>query len=231
MNDLILTATKRTEMGKANARLRSAGMLPAIAYGHDLKSEPITLEAKVAEKLYAQAGSAKLISLKIGEGKARSVIFHDVQHDPRTGALTHADLYVVRMDEMMKAEVPLHFVGESTAVYQLEGSLMKGLETVEIECLPKDLPESIEVDISILDDFEKTITVADLIAPKGATILAEEPESVLVAKVEAPRSDEELADLEAPIDEASEIPENAQEEQPSVVTEENEGDKDRRDKK
>lgn len=231
MNDLILTATKRTETGKANARLRGTGLIPAVAYGHDLKSEPLTLESKLAEKLYSQAGSAKLISLKIGEGKARNVIFHDVQFDPRTSAMIHADLYVVRMDEMMKAEVPLHFVGESTAVYQLDGSLMKGLETVEIECLPNDLPESIEVDISILDDFEKTITVADLVAPKGTTILVDEPESVLVAKVEAPRSDEELADLEAPIDEASEIPENAKEEQPSVVTEENEGDKDRRDKK
>jgi large subunit ribosomal protein L25 len=156
------------------------------------------------------------------------VLITDVQQEAVKGGLTHADFYVVRMDEELHAEIPLHFVGESTAVYQGEGTLMKNLEALEVACLPGDLPESIEVDISVLDDFEKTITVADLVVPKGVKLLIED-EHTLVAKVEPPRSDEEMAELDEAVSE--ELPEGVQEEQPIVVSEENEGDKDRRDKK
>ena len=152
-----------------------------------------------------------------------------MQHDPRSGAIIHADLYVVRMDEALEAEVPLHFVGESTAVYQDEGTLVKNLETIQVRCLPGDLPDSIEVDISVLDDFSKQINVSDLKMPKDVELLVEDPESVMVVKVEPPRSEEEMADLDAEVTE--ELPEGVQEEEPIVVSEENEGDADRRDKK
>jgi large subunit ribosomal protein L25 len=229
MNELILTAQKRELSGKAVQSLRDAGQLPAVAYGHGTAPESLTLDAKTTTRIYAQAGSAKLVELKLGEGKARNVIFQDVQHDPRSGNIIHADLYVVRMDEALEAEVPLHFVGESTAVYQDEGTLMKNLETVQVRCLPGDLPDSIEVDISVLDDFSKQINVSDLKMPKDVELVIEDPESVMVAKVEAPRSEEEMADLDAEVTE--ELPEGVQEEEPIVVSEENEGDADRRDKK
>jgi large subunit ribosomal protein L25 len=231
MNELLLTAQKRELSGKATQSLRDQGQLPAVAYGHGTEPESITLEAKATERVYSQAGSAKLVSLKLGEGQARNVIFQEVQHDPRSGAIIHADLYIVRMDEALEAEVPLHFIGESTAVYQDEGTLVKNVETVEVRCLPGDLPDSIEVDISVLDDFSKQINVSDLVMPKDVELMVEDPESVMVAKVEAPRSDEEMADLDAEIDEASELPEGVQEEDPAVVSEENEGSADRRDKK
>jgi large subunit ribosomal protein L25 len=132
------------------------------------------------------------------------------------------------MDEELKAEVPLHFTGESNAVFQGEGTLVKNLEMVEVECLPGNLPESLEVDISVLDDFEKTITLADLKVPEGVKLVEEDLET-LVAKVEPPRSDEEMAELDEVVEGG--VPESAQEEDPVVVAEENEGDKDRRDKK
>jgi large subunit ribosomal protein L25 len=166
MNELTLTAQKRELSGKAVQQLRDQGELPAVAYGHGTDPESLTLEAKATERVYSHAGSAKLVTLKIGEGKARNVIFQDVQHDPRSGAIIHADLYVVRMDEVLEADVPLRFVGESTAVYQDEGTLMKNIETIEVRCLPGNLPDFIEVDISILDDFGKQIMVSDLKAPK-----------------------------------------------------------------
>jgi large subunit ribosomal protein L25 len=228
MNDLKLTAQKRELSGKAVQRLRDQGELPAIAYGHGTKPESLTLEAKATERVYSHAGAAKLVSLQVGEGKARNVIFQDVQHDPRSGAIIHADLYVVRMDEALEAEVPLHFVGESTAVYQDEGTLMKNLETVQVRCLPGDLPDSIEVDISVLDDFSKQINVSDLKMPKDVELMIEDPESVMVAKVEAPRSEEEMAELDAEVSE--ELPEGVQEEEPAVVSEENEGSADRQGK-
>ncbi len=225
MDKIVLSATKRSELGKKVKSLRAAGFVPAVVYGHGGKPETITMDGKMVEKIYASAGSNKIVDLKIAEGKAQSVLFYDVQHDGRTGAITHADLYRVRMDEKIRTEVPLHFVGESTAVYQDEGTLLKNLEVLEIEALPADLPESIEVDISILDDFEKTIHVSDLVIPSGVTLLTDTEE--LVTKVEAPRSEEEMAELDAEV--VEELPEGAAEDV-EVVTEENEGNKDKQDK-
>src|SRR5207253_2351160 len=158
---------------------------------------------------YAHAGGSKLVSLQIGNAKANNVLIHDAQLDARTGAVTHVDLYQVRMDEKIKTELPLRFVGESTAVYQDEGTLLKNLEAIEIEALPGDLPEALEVDISILDDFEKTIHVSDLVAPNGVEILTDGEE--LVAKVDPPRTDAEMEELDEAVTE--ELPEGVAEEQ------------------
>lgn len=228
MEKILLEAHQRTVHGKKNARLRAEGKVPAVAYGHGAKPQSLEIDAKVLEKVYHQAGGNKIVSLKVGDKPAKNVLIYDVQREVRKGELTHVDFYLVRMDEVLRTEIPLHFVGESTAVYQDEGTLMKNLEAVEVECLPADLPESIEIDISVLDDFEKTITVADLALPKGVKLMLEDTE-MLIAKVEPPRSDEELAELEGDLGE--EVPDGAKEEDPIVIAEENEGDKDRRDKK
>jgi large subunit ribosomal protein L25 len=230
MEKIVLVAEKRTASGKENRALRLAGKVPAVVYGRGVKSEPLELESKLIERAYRQAGGNMIVALKVGDGRPRNVLIHEVQHAPARGELTHVDFYVVRMDEELKAEIPLHFVGESTAVYRDEGTLVKNVETVEVECLPGDLPEAIEVDISGLDDFEKAITLADLAVPTGVKLVAEDLET-MVAKVDPPRSDEEMAELDEPVDEAAEMPEGVQEEQPVVLSEENEGDKDRRDKK
>ena len=224
MDKLILEATARTATGKANNKLRAAGKMPAVVYGHAVKSESIELDLKLASKIYSQVGTSKLVELQIGEGKKRNVLFHEVHKDGRSGSLLHADFYVVRMDELIKTEVPLTFVGESTAVYQLEGTLIKTIESVEIECLPGNLPESLTVDISILDDFEKTITLADLTFPDGVKLL-EEDLTLLVASIEAPRSDEEMAELDEAVGDA--VPEGVADDQPIVVSEESGGNKDR----
>lgn len=222
MDKILLAATKRSEMGKKVKQLRANGMVPAVVYGHGGKPENITLDSKTVEKIYASAGGNKIVELKVAEAKAQSVLFYEVQHDSRTGIITHADLYRVRMDEKIHTEVPLHFVGESTAVYQDDGTLLKNLETLEIEALPADLPESIEVDISILDDFEKTIHVSDLVIPEGVMLLTDPEE--LVTKVEAPRSEEEMAELDAEV--VEELPEGAAEDT-EVIKEENDGNKDK----
>ena len=210
MDKLVLKADERAVLGKAVKKLRAQGKLPVVAYGHGFEPQPLEVDAKEAYKVYHAAGSNKIISLKIGDGRARNALINDVQTDPRTGSLVHADLYLVRMDEELKAEVPLHFSGETELVYVQEGTLVKGLETVEVECLPANLPESIEVDISVLDEFEKSITLADLKLPEGVKFTTEEPEAILVAKVEPPRSDEELAELESEVTE--ELPEGVAEE-------------------
>lgn len=227
MEKLELVASRRSVRGKRNRVLRASGQVPAVVYGRGVKTEPLELEARLLERVYGRAGGNKIVALKVGDGRARNVLFHDVQRGAARGELTHVDFYVVRMNEELKAEVPIRFVGESTAVYRDEGTLVKNLETVEVECLPADLPEFLEVVISGLDDFEKTMTLRDLVLPAGVKLVAEDLD-VLVAKVEPPRSETEMAELEEAPDEAAELPDGVKEEEPVVVAEENEGDRDRR---
>jgi large subunit ribosomal protein L25 len=226
MEKIILKATKREELGKQNQRLRQEGVVPAVVYGHGAAATPIKLESRQIEKVFAKAGTNKIIAIEVEGQQSKNALFHDVAKHPRTGAIQHADFYLVRMDEKVKTEVPIHFTGESTAVYQDGGTLVTNLETIEVEALPAELPENFEVDISGLDDFEKSIHVRDLKVPAGVELLTEDEE--LICKVDPPRSDEELAELEAEMAEGApeqELPEGVEEEQ-EAVREENEGDKD-----
>jgi large subunit ribosomal protein L25 len=223
MEKITVEADRRTIKGKQVRNLRTAGQVPGVVYGRGIKTEPLTVNAKMMEKVFRQAGGNRIIALKLGEGRARNVLIHDVQRAAAKGELTHIDFYVVKMDEELRAEIPLHFTGESTAVYQDEGTLSRHMETVEVEALPANLPESLEVDISILNDFEKTITLGDLKLPTGVKLVAE-PET-LVARVEAPRTDEQLAELEGDVGDA--VPEAAAEEGSEAVSEPNGGDADR----
>lgn len=215
---IVLPLQSRTLTGKAAQKLRQEGLTPAVVYGHGAEAQPVSASAKELNRVYMAAGGSKIIGLKIDDARQKNALIHEVQTDSRNGNVVHADFYLVKMDEKLKTEIPLHFVGESTAVYQEEGTLMRPMETVEVEALPADLPESIEVDISVLDAFDKTITVADLPIPAGVEILS--PAEELVAKVDPPRSDAEMEELEAPIDEAAEMPEGVQEDQEVLVEEE-----------
>ena len=226
MEKITLQASKRTETGKRNRQLRASGHTPAVIYGHGTPATAIQLDARKLEKAFSNAGTNKILQVEIEGDKTKNVLIHDITKHPLTGLIQHADFYVVRMDEKVKTEVPIHFTGESTAVYQEGGTLITNLETVEVEALPANLPENFEVDISVLDDFEKSIHVRDLKIPQGVEILTESEE--LVAKVDPPRSEEELAELDAEMAEGApeqELPEGVEEEQ-VAVREENEGDKD-----
>ncbi len=207
MEKLVIQASPRNSVGKKVKALRRAGKLPAVLYGHGLDTQSLELNAHDFNKIYESAGQNTILDLKIEGGDSFNVLIHDISRDAVSDQLLHADLYRVKMDEEIRTNVPLHFTGESTAVFQDGGSLLTNLEELEIETLPAKLPANIEVDISVLDDFEKTITVADIKAPEGVEILNEQDE--LIAKVEPPRSDEELAELDSEI--VEEIPVEAQE--------------------
>lgn len=198
MVDVIeLAAQTREARGKQVKAVRAEGNVPAVLYGHGVDSQSLSVGQRNLTKVFGVAGSNKMVALSIDDGKPYNVMIHDVQTDSRNGQIIHADFYKVKMNEKIKAEIPLHIVGESTAVYKLEGSLMQSLSTVEVEALPANLPENIEVDISVLDDFDKAIHVSDLKIPGNVELLTEVSE--LIAKVEPPRSDEEMEELEAPV--------------------------------
>lgn len=188
MDTLQLHATQRTE--KSNAT-RTAGAIPAVLYGHGIAAVSLTLPYTAFVQTYRAAGESTLVDVHVGEGVMQKVLIHDVQRDPVTERFLHVDLYAVRMTEKMKTKVPLQLVGESLAVKQKGGILVKNLDTVHVECLPQDLVHAIMVDLSGLVEFGHSIYVKDIVAPKGITILDKPTEPAVT--VMRPKSEEELA--------------------------------------
>lgn len=208
MDKIVISATTRDSFGKKNAELRKNGKIPAVIYGNNKENSTVTLDAKEFTKAFASAGHSAIVELKLDEGAGENVLIQDIDMDPVRNEISHADFYRVNMNKTIRTEVPLHFIGESPAVFQQEGSLFKNIEEVEVETLPANLPPHIEIDISILDDFSKSIHISDIKAPEGVEIL--EDAEQLICKVDPPRSEEEMAALDEEIGEA--IPEGAAEE-------------------
>lgn len=221
MNDKpVLNVKPRDRAEKKANSLRRNGLLPVVLYGKDVKNASIAVNEKDFNRLFKVAGGNTIVLIKEEGKEDRNILIQDVERHPVTGRILHADFYQVKMTEKITAEVPLHFVGDSKAVREMDGSLITNRSEVEVECLPGDLPHEIEVSIEPLDDFEKSIHIKDLVVPSGVTIL-DDPEET-VAAVEPPRSEEELAELEEVVEEV--IPEEeekvTEEEGQAVQTEE-----------
>lgn len=200
-----INATVRTEHGKQVQKLRKAGKLPAILYGHKIKSIPLTVDQKDFQAVFSKSGETTLIELAVDSGKPQTVLVHDAQHGILDGGLLHVDFYAVDMTEKIKTKVPLVFTGEPKAVKDLGGVLLKSISEVEVESLPGDLPASIEIDVSGLSTFEDFITIADIKINADKVKIIAKPDDV-IAKVMPPRSDEELKALEEkPVEEVSAV--------------------------
>lgn len=175
--------------------LRKAGSIPAVFYGKKEASTPISVSKTAFLKAWKEAGESTVISLDTPNGVVESLI-HDVDFDPVTGSPRHADFYVFEKGHKVKIDIQLEFVGVSPAVKELGGILVKVMHEVKVEAMPKDLPHSIEIDISSLTTFESQILAKDIVLPTGV-VLVENDEEV-VALVSAPR--EEKEEEAAPID-------------------------------
>lgn len=195
---LELKATLRDQLGKKVKKTRKSGQIPAVLYGHGIKSQPVWILAKDFTKVFGKAGESTLIRLEIGDKRA-NVLIHDIQKDPLSDEVLHVDFYQVRMDEKIKTKVPLVFVGEAPAVKAEGGVLVKNIQEVDVEALPQYLPHHLEVNISSLKNFDDHIFINDLPIFNSVKVLAEGNE--IVASVIPPRSEEELAALEEKVEE------------------------------
>ncbi len=184
-----LAATKREITGKHVARLRSAGQLPAVVFGHGVPSQSLTLDGHDFELLQRRIGQNVLVDLSVDGKKATPVLVQGVQRDPVHRRMLHVDLFAVRMTEELTVDVPLVMIGESYAVEKLGGTLLHILESVKIKALPDHLPQSIDVSIDGLADFEATVHVRDLTIPSDVALLTDLDE--IVARVQQPRIEEE----------------------------------------
>ena len=193
-----LAATSRTVTGKKVSYLRREGQLPAVVYGRGLGSDNVSLNAHDFEQLRRHAGANTLIDLSVDGGKATPILVHDVQLHRVTRVPLHADLYVVRMTEELTVDVPLVAEGESEAIANAGGTLMRAIEHVRMRALPDHLPQSIHYSIEVLRTFDDAIHVRDLEIPSDATLLTDGDD--VVAKVLPPRVEEEVT----PVAEAAE---------------------------
>lgn len=167
--------------------------MPAVVYGYKTEVQSISIPIKDFKKALAEAGESTLLTLKV-DGKDLNVLIHDVSLDPVKDQPLHADFLAVQMDKEVHTKVEIEYVGESLAVKQEGGVLVKVMHEIEVSALPKDLPHSIQVDISQLAAIGDKLFVSNLSVP-NVRFLA--PMDEVVALIDAPRTDEELkAELE-----------------------------------
>ena len=192
-----LTAERRTATGRSAVRkLKAMGVVPAIIYGAKDKAEPLQVSRRdINAMLSHAAGENILVELEIA-GKSRLALVQEVQHAPLGGAILHVDFHAVSMDEMIQADVPLEPTGIANGVKNMGGLLEQNLRSLAIECLPRDLPDLIRVDVSALD-IGDAIHVREIQLPTGVTTRVQP--DLTAFSVLAPTVEEEpvVAEVEA----------------------------------
>ncbi len=194
-----LSATRRSEIGRSAVRkIKAQGGVPAIIYGG--KSEPQALQVTkrdISNLLSHAAGENILVELEIeGEGSGRLALVQEVQHSPIGGDILHVDFHAVSMDEMIEADIPLEPTGTAEGVKTFGGLLEQNLRSLEVECLPRDLPDVITVDVSRLN-IGDAIHVREIKLPDG--VITHIPPDLTAFSVIAPKVEEEpVAAVEAP---------------------------------
>lgn len=198
-----LKVEKRKVLGKEVKKLRRNGIVPGNVYGKNIKSEAVQAGLKEFSDVYKEAGETGLVDLDL-EGKIIPVLIHNVHKDFRRNVL-HADFFQVNLKEKVKTMVPLEIIGEPKAVVDKIGLLMNILSEVEVEALPEELPEKIDVNVEHLANIDDQITVADLKTPVGVEILTDTTQVVSkIGELVTKEAAEEAAAAEAAAEAAKE---------------------------
>ncbi len=154
-------------------------VIPAVIYGSGVENMSLSLSRPEFETVFSKSGESGLISLKIDNGQEYPVIVKDFQMDPIKQRVIHVDFFKVNMNEKVVAEVAMQFVGESPAVKTAGGIVVHNFDTLEIECLPSNLIQHIDVDLAKLAEIGDTITLADISLPEGVVFTHELDEMVV----------------------------------------------------
>ena len=190
-----LSVKTRTKLGKGVKALRKEGFIPAELYGHGLTNVHLSVPAKDFSKVFKAAGTSTIVTLNL-ETEKKPAIIHDVVRDAVSNDIAHIDFYQVRMDEKITAKVPIEFIGIAPAIKEKAAVINKSMSEIEVEALPNDLPHSLVVDLTALDDLNKSIYVRDLKLPKGVTVLVDLETAIATA---TPPAVEEVV-APAPVD-------------------------------
>jgi large subunit ribosomal protein L25 len=174
-----LKASTRELLGKRTRRLHRQGRLAAVVYGHNTTATPLELDRLEFQKVFLKSGRTHLVDLVVDGERTEKVLVREIQTHPRRLGPIHVDFYQVNLQEKIEVQVPVHLVGESAAVKRGDADILQPLHSLRVECLPSDIPESFEVDISPLEEIEQELRITDITVPKGVTVL-EDPEDLVV---------------------------------------------------
>lgn len=172
-----LKVEKREITGKQVKKLRREGILPANVYGKDFASTSVQVALASFKDVFSKAHETSLVDLEIGN-ETLPVLIHNVQIDPKKQEIVHADFYKVNLKEKVTANIPVVGTGEPQAVAEKKGILLHQLLELEVEALPTDLPEKIEVNVEGLRNVDEQILVSDLKLSEGVTVLTESSQIV-----------------------------------------------------
>lgn len=198
MEKVTLKVKSRKELGKKTHKIKREGFVPAVVYGRGIESRNLWVYNLDLKRLLSRSGESVIIDLVIENEENRSVLIHEIQKDSVSDKNIHVDFFQVKMDEKITTEVEIVLAGESPAVKERGGVLIKNLDKVSVECLPGDLPSMLLGDISKIKTFEDHLCVKDLNIPKGVKVDADM--ETVVASVAPPRTEEELAGLEKKVE-------------------------------
>lgn len=176
--EVLINAEKRNVTGKQVKALRRQGLLPGVIYGRHIEAFPIQMDAHNAALILDKLTASSLITIDV-DGEKFNVLMRDRQRDVIFGDLLHVDFLVVSLTEKLRATVELKLVGEAPVADNPEVVVTQVLNAIEIEALPQDLPEVIEVDISTLETVDDEITVADLDLGEDIAILTDPNETIV----------------------------------------------------
>jgi len=191
-----LNAQKRTLIGRKVKQLRKRGQLPASVYGKKVASISITVGIEDFERVFSEAGETGLVELQINN-QTHPVLIKNIQLHPVNGKPLHIDFYQVDLKEKVKARVPLKIISAAPAVEQKIGVLLQLLDELEVEALPTNLPEHIEVDISRLEKIDDVIKVGDLVLPSDVLVLSDKDQELVKIGQLITKEAEALAQAEA----------------------------------
>ncbi len=199
----VLHATRRTVTGKQVGQLRREGKLPAVLYGHNIESTPVTLDLRQATRSMMGLTGSSLITVDV-DGVEHAALVREVQRDFIRGNMLHIDFQVVSLTEKIKAMVSVELEGIAPAVRAMAAAIVTNLNEIEVEALPGNLEDRFTVDISILKAVGDAIYVRDLQVPEGVEILTDPDEVVVIATAAVQAAEEEEAEEEELVEENEE---------------------------
>lgn len=216
---LRLSAKIRKESGRKTEILKRKGVIPAILYGPKIKPVRLEIDLKEFEKIYREAGESSMMQLKVANGKSKTeeflILIKETAKHPLTGKFIHVDFYQPSLEKEITAKISIILQGESPAVKDLGGTLIKNISEVEIKALPQNLPHELKANIAELKTFEDKLLIKNLETPENVKIL-KSPEEIVAWVSQAEKVEEEL---EKPLEEKVEEIEKVEKPKKEVVAE------------
>jgi len=191
MEKMVIFAEKRSTIGKKVGVLRREGKLPGVIYGHKFEPTAIIMDLKETTRVLNQATSSSIVTVSL-EGKEIASLVRERQRDYLRNRFIHIDFQAVSLTEKIRTAVNIEFTGIAPAVKDFNGIVVDGLNSVEVEALPADLPERFILDNSVLKEIGDSILVKDLVVPANVEVLTPEDEMLILITSPAGEEEEEV---------------------------------------